>query len=503
MARENKINLSGKISLYRAASFLFPPIAVTVILYLLTPNGVTTVQATLAFTLLQYSWFGYLRWKRQPEVKLPILVVISLMYWIYYSLALFLGARTVSGVDTAHERLVSEDSITWSLALANVGVAAMAIGMALGHSRSVPKLSLPQLKDGPGSILYIRLWVVLGVVLAVPENLPYAFGEGSRQLMTIIISLVPVLAFALLFRRVVRREGTPLDLVLVLGFLCFRFIFGLSSGWLGAFASLILVCAAVYVSEKRKVPRLAFVLVILFTLFFQVGKQEFRKVYWRDGRQTTKIDRVAFWTETSFKKWEEAWSDQSGESLTYALNSSLSRVSLLTQTANVIELTPSAIPYQGMRLYSYLALTWIPRAIWPDKPSINEANQFYQIAYGLSTEEGAENVSIGVGVMTESYISFGWGGAVVIMSLMGLFYSVYQRVFFETRSGVLMTALGIALLPQMISIESQMAAYLGGIVQQVGFTVVVFAPIVRWRAQRPHLTPRTDRLVPRTIHARE
>ena len=47
-----------------------------------------------------------------------------------------------------------------------------------------------------------------------------------------------------------------------------------------------------------------------------------------------------------------------------------------------------------------------------------------------------------------------------------------------------MVGVGLALLPQMITIESQMATYLGGILQQVIFTLVIFSPVIRWRSQR-------------------
>ena len=57
-------------------------------------------------------------------------------------------------------------------------------------------------------------------------------------------------------------------------------------------------------------------------------------------------------------------------------------------------------------------------------------------------------------------------------------------MFFSNTSGLLMTSIGIALLPQMMSIESQMAAYLGGVVQQVGFTMLLFIPVVRWKQRR-------------------
>ena len=108
--------------------------------------------------------------------------------------------------------------------------------------------------------------------------------------------------------------------------------------------------------------------------FFQVGKDDFRREYWQASEQGieqgqgNKIERVAFWAQNSFDKWNEALSDSTGESFRRALNPSVTRISLLNQSANVIEQTPSVVPYQYGWLYCYMAITWIPRFVWPDKP---------------------------------------------------------------------------------------------------------------------------------------
>lgn len=470
-----------KINMLTLGMYVLPPSVISLVSYLISPNDISWIQLLFAFVLLQIPWTAYLNWKKRDDEKLSIFAVISLMYWIYYSLALFWGSRTVSGMQSSFEENVPPEAITWSLAAALIGVSSVWLGMRLGLGRRLVPSGLPELKPHVSSLHYLRVLLVLGTFLSFYENLPFLGGEGARQILTIIISTVPILAFAILFRNVIRGEAGPIDKGLVIAFVILRFVIGLSSGWLGAFAAIIVICGAIYVSEKRRLPRLTLLLVILFTLFFQVGKQEFRSVYWRTTEEASKIDRVRFWTEKSLSIWGEALSNPSEGALGEAISLSMSRLSLLTQTANVIDLTPAIVPYQQGRLYYYLAITWIPRAVWPDKPSVNEANQFYQVAYGLNTEEGLENVSIGVGVMTEAYISFGLYGIVAIMFLMGIFYDLYTTLCFSSRSGLLMTGVGIALLPQMMNMEAQMAVYLGGVVQQVVFTLLIFSPIIRWR----------------------
>ena len=239
-----------------------------------------------------------------------------------------------------------------------------------------------------------------------------------------------MLAFVILFRDYLRGESTQLDRILMAAFVVSRLFNGLSSGWLGVSMSLIVVCGIVYLAERRRIPQVAFILVMLFALFFQVGKEDFRKTYWQDESQGVtegptqggRLERASFWVTRSFEKWGETIADPKVETLRDAITPSVSRIALLNQTANVLDLTPSVVPYQYGRLYSYLGVTLIPRFLWPDKPSVNEANQFYQVAYGLTGEEQLGQVSIAAGTLTEGYINFSWPGALGIMFLLGIIF---------------------------------------------------------------------------------
>jgi hypothetical protein len=301
-----------------------------------------------------------------------------------------------------------------------------------------------------------------------------------------MISVIPLLAFAILFRNFIRGQCDMRDKILVFGFLIVRLVGGLSSGWLGVSASILFICGAIYLMERHRIPRWALVFVVLFTLFFQVGKDDFRKTYWQGAQQEQggKVERVTFWAQNSFDKWNEALSDSSGDSFRRALNPSVTRISLLNQTANVVELTPAVVPYQYGWLYSYMAITWIPRVIWPDKPSMSEANQYYQVAYGLTTEDELAKVAISVGILTEGFINFGWAGVIGVMFLAGIFFDFYQKTFLSKTSGALMTGIGVILLPQFLAVESQMAQYVGGIVQEVVVTLIVMLPIIKIRGLR-------------------
>lgn len=70
------------------------------------------------------------------------------------------------------------------------------------------------------------------------------------------------------------------------------------------------------------------------------------------------------------------------------------------------------------------------------------------------------------------------------MFLAGIFFDFYQKTFLSKTSGALMTGIGVILLPQFLSVESQMAQYVGGIIQEVLVTLVVMLPIIRIQGLR-------------------
>jgi hypothetical protein len=453
--------------------------AVILLLWSTSINTVSPIDMGLAFLLLLIPWQSYLLWKRDKSTELPMFAMLAFMYWIYYALQLFWGDLIIQVANYPLGYEADPKMVTKATSMALIGVICLWLGMKIGVGPLERLVKLPQLSIHPSRQTYVGLVLVVSSTLSFLEPSLMVLGSGGRQLVATLVSIVPMFAFTLLFRRYLRGEATTMDKILVVGFLLTRSIAGLSSGWLGSFASIILICGAVFLVERRRIPRLALVLVVVSILFFQVGKEDFRKTYWSEGAQASKIERVSFWINSSLEHWGEALADPSSGTLQQLFGKSLSRVSLLTQTANVLDQTPGVVPYQYGHLYSYLYITWIPRALWPDKPSVSEANQFYQIAYGVTREEDLNNVAIGVGVLTEAFISFGWFGVVGIMFLMGIFFDFYAKFFCESAKGMVLSTLGIVLLPQMLAIESQMAAYIGGIVQQVVLTLIVFLPALK------------------------
>ncbi len=497
--------MASKVSsrIRRSSHFLVlgVPFVVTALLYLARLGEVTPFQLLIAFVLLLLPWQAYMNWRRGGREALPVFAMLAFMYWLYYAVPLFLEDHVFSVYYEAEAHELTPETITLALIMALIGVCSLWAGMRSGITGLLVPRARLSLELRPSKLNYVRCVLVIGGLLSLSDTPSQLAGEGSRQLVSIMVSVIPILAFAILFRNYIRGQSSVFDKVLIFAFLLERLVGGLSSGWLGVSASILAICGAIYLMELRRVPRGALIAVVVFTLFFQVGKEDFRHTYWEresigtQQEQGSRGERVAFWAQNSFEKWNEALRDSSGEGFRRALNPSLSRISLLNQTANVIDLTPSVVPYQYGWLYSYMAITWIPRFVWPDKPSMSEANQYYQVAYGLSAEEDLGRVSISVGFLTEGFMNFGWAGVVGITFLAGIFFDFYQKTFLNKASGALMTAIGVILLPQFLAVESQMAQYVGGIVQEVLVSLLVMLPIIRVQGLRSRGPAKPTRLL--------
>ena len=471
------------------------PAGVTLLLWLTSPNRISGIQILAAFLLLLFPWWSYHHWRQSGFRGLPLFSAAAALYWLYFTVQLFWGDRHISS--WGKSRVVSDAAVTEVMLLVVSGMFFLWLGMRSTAGRLVALKRFPEISMTPWSVLYVQGVAVAGTLMAAYESFVSAGGAGAREIIAILQGTVSLTAVLILLRRVMDGKAGKFEKALLLGIVAIRILLGVSSGWMGAAVGLGFCCAVVYLHKHRRLPIAIMAFMLPYVLFFQAGKQAFRDVFWHGQTQANPIEKVEFWVDASLQSWEEALRQPTGAGTAYLLSYSLSRTSLLTQAANVFDLTPNIVPYQNWHLYSYMAVALIPRLFWPDKPSMNEANQFYQVAYGITRERDLGNVSIAVGTLVEGYISFGWLGAAMVMFLVGVLLDFWNETFLAGSGTFLAAGIGIAMMPQLLGAESQMAQYASGIVQHVFLTLVVFFPVTRWRlSQRARAGVSTPALAP-------
>lgn len=466
------------------------PVIVTSILWLTTPNPVELPAVGYAFVLLLLPWGSYVAWRIGNRAELPLFAMVASAYWVYFALALFWGARSFHTAIAAAAIVPTESSITDTVWMALVGVTAMWAGMRIPITLVAPS-RLPDISDRQMNWMYVRVVMLGTLALSLRSGSMMAFGAEGRQLMATLTSVVPTAAFVLLFNRYLDGKSTQADrMVLAIGG---AGLVGasLAAGWLGPALSWGITCGSLLLLKKHRIPVLPVVLTAGLLVFLQVGKNDFRNNYWGGSNgDSSLVERVSFWVERSWTAWGDAFSSRGDANPVELASKSLERASLLTQVAHVLEMTPGQVPYQEGATYKYLAITWVPRFLWPDKPSVNEANRFYQVAYGLTSERGLNNVSIAVGALAEGFINFAWFGAIGVMLFIGIALGIFQRTFVMAQSSSIFLAVGLALIPVFLSIESQLAVYFGGVLQQAILGIAVFLPIVERRSAASFARPR-------------
>jgi len=450
------------------------PFIITSGLWATSLYNVTLPQVIAAFILCWIPWAAYQEWVRGPREKIPLFVLIGVMYWIAYAPPLFWTKHQIDQIVIMHQ--LSESAITQSLYLVILGVAALGSGMAVaGRIRFKGSFRL-DIHRSPARWHYLRFVLLAAAFLriVVPINM---LGGGGRQFLAIIETVVPSVVFVILLRYYLRGKAIPVDKVLLAGYAGIALLAGISSGWLGNFVGVAIMAAAVYVYERRKFPLVAIMIGVPVILFLQPGKEKFRQQYWRPGASESYIERFNFWMGSSWSEWGATLSNADEEQARNLANQTLGRLSLLQQTANVMESTPERVPYQNGRLYSYMLVTLVPRFFWPDKPSVNDSNRWYQVAYRLTARNDLNGVSIAVGYLPESYINFGWLGPPVVMFCLGILLGLFDRIFLRPGSGLLLNSIGVALLPQLVPVEGQLAQYIAGFGQQIAVALITLAPM--------------------------
>lgn len=471
------------------------PVLVTALLWYSNSNDVTLAETGAALLLCWLPWASYRNWCRGEREEIPLFALIAGMYWIAYVLPLFWGTHEI-GLITGR-KLLSERAITASLFLAVTGVVALGAGMRLAKRFRWAPATRIDISGTPEQWHYLRIIFILGTLVKVLIPIT-EFGGGGRQFISNFENMIPAVSFAIFFRYYLRGKISDFDKFLMFGYGLIALVVGISSGWLGSFIGFGIIAMTVYAYERRKLPLTAALIVIPVILFFQPGKEAFRTRYWRGDSADGYFERVAFWVESSGDAWANAITDQTGQRGKKLVDATLHRLSLLQQTANVMEFTPARVPYQHGRLYSYIAVTFIPRVLWPGKPSVNDANHWYQVSYGLTYRGEISSVSIAVGTVAESYINFGWLGPALIIFPLGIFLGTMQRIFLRADSGLLFTSLGAVLVPQLLAVESQMAEYVAGLAQQVFVVLLVLIPILKSRGRERAVPART--FAPRANH---
>jgi hypothetical protein len=148
----------------------------------------------------------------------------------------------------------------------------------------------------------------------------------------------------------------------------------------------------------------------------------------------------------------------------------ISRLNHISMFSYVIAVTPNFIPHWKGETYRTLFTSFIPRALWPEKPKSNIGQDFGH-RYGI-LQMYDQGTAINLPWLIEFYINFGKTGVIVGMFLIGIFFRTLLEKFRVSENFPIENALAVTVVFGLFFAESNFALMVGGVLPQ--FIILTF-----------------------------
>jgi hypothetical protein len=132
---------------------------------------------------------------------------------------------------------------------------------------------------------------------------------------------------------------------------------------------------------------------------------------------------------------------------------------------------PEKYPYFEQSTYSNLITSFIPRALWKNKPK-SEVGREFSVKYGFNPEGNL--TSINLPWVAELYLNFSFFGLFFGMFVMGAFIALLNKLVSVPKNNYVQYISGLAVVTPLILPESNFALMVGGIIPQYFFLMIVF-----------------------------
>jgi hypothetical protein len=246
------------------------------------------------------------------------------------------------------------------------------------------------------------------------------------------------------------------------------------------------ICLLFFFIGSLKRSRSMLALALLFTVvtaMIQSVKADFRTTI-RENLEMPMMDRNAAVSDllgakyfasdpsigTSSATWADRW-DSIVAGFGRAGDDSMERV---------LALTPSKVPFWGGETYASLPFMFIPRFLWPDKPTRHFWNKYGRV-YGVLSEDDYQT-SVGVSYLAEGYMNFGYPGMYAVALLVAFIIAIVERLSFVVMRGNFYFSFLVYMIPLMPP-ATDLGSMLNSLFVLFGVTVVLRPYLLRM-AQR-------------------
>lgn len=422
-------------------------------------------------------------WHVRGSKGVPMFEVICIAYLLQFANPVYLQPNAI--MIFSRSQPFTWDETFQTLLLVALGVSSMIAAYYASRrsrlKRRLPQVDLPLTLDGRQR--YIVAAIVFGLTTSILQNLQLTpansgpFGALVRLLSSQFTIGIVLLAYPY-YRKEIRRAGWA---YLLYGSVIISVGLGLAGGSLEPALSPLVILLLIRWQVKRRFPWQWLVFGLVAFILLQSVKSQYRHEVASQG--VTGTARVTLWFQDTQKTLQPLFTGDVLTNVQTIARQSMSRFDTFHVFEHVHQWTPAVVPYYGGTSYSYFLVTWIPRAVWPDKPDAGNVNIRFELDYNLLTANQITGASIGLGQITEAYANFGWLGVAIIMAMQGVIFALLDGVFNGSQSegG---RAIYLAIMVSMLNgIGASTPIIFGALVQNSLGSAVILRLFARsWRA---------------------
>jgi len=316
---------------------------------------------------------------------------------------------------------------------------------------------------------------ILGLAFYLADLL-YTFPASIAQIISIAASL-SMLGLVILLLLQLRGQLPKFHLFLLWGiFFPIQLLARLGTGALWDVVVLVSPMLFCYTAERRKIPWAAMLAAALLIIPFLGTKHEYRSYAW-DGNEgeialsDSPIQRGFAFIDLTTRRLMEG----GVETYTVAAETSESRISHLGILTHLMETTPAIIPYWNGETYLSLLWTFVPRFLYPDKPTKLLGQEFGHRYELLHEEDTGTSFNLPHQVL-EMYINFGIPGVLIGMTLIGCFYRALTTMIGQAELGERGLVVGCTMLANLLLMDGSFSLVFGGII----YFLVIIAGVMRF-----------------------
>jgi hypothetical protein len=420
-----------------------------------------------------------LLWLRAGALAIPILPVISGLFFVYYAIPLLRGQSTAYGSD--------------ELIQAGTAVAAFLVAASMAswpfQRRSDGRFSLfnqSQIADLQlAPIVFVGLCAGIVFHLAVVADSLAWLGSSFGLLRSVVLTLASISCYLLGHTRALGLLAGP-AWAFAFGGLLLLILLALSNLFLVGGLMYCLAAFLGYVITAKRIPWLGLGTAFAMLAVLHAGKFELRNTYWAngvsEGREISVGQIPSVMVDWFAAGVDALWSGGAESDV-------LERASLLHMLVLVQRATPDYIPYLEGETYALLPSMLVPRFVDPEKTVSQAGLNLLSIRYGLQTLESVARTTIGWGLVSEAYANFGYSAVIMVGALFGAICGALMRLSVGAPANSLPMFITIAATLVLLNVEADFAYLLTSLVQTLAAILIVAALAYLLRGQRRVIVP--------------